>query len=553
MEMKKEKKKSPVSLVWELFSSESREIGVIATYQVGVGILSLTIPIGVQTVVNTIAFTQLMQPVVFISIAVLLGQVMGAVLKVIQVILVEKLQRRVFANISMELAFRLPRMIRQKTARFPEMVNRYFDIMTIQKSISGLVMEGFALGLQMLIGLLLLAFYHPILLAFDVVLIGCILFILFVLGRGAVLTSVEESKHKYLVAAWLEEIASKTVTFSSKSARFFALERANDYVGGYLTARESHFKIVLRQVIGFLSLQALANTALLFVGVWLIIQEQLSIGQLVAAEIVVSTVLHSMARFQKHLESYYDLVAALDKVSTLLELPMEKSGGDISLVKGPALLEIRKVSFLYPTLQKTFGPIHLTIQPGEKIAIHGSNGSGKSTLLDLLYGFKQPTSGAILFNGDDISSLEPEMYRERVGLLRGVEVVNGPIVKNMRLSKPSASLKEIKEVLNRVGILDDIFSLPDGLDTLLSDEESPFSVAQMKRLMLARIILREPSLLLVDEAFDGLDDFTKFQVLDIVLAPGSPWSVLITSQHIEVERRCDRIVNLDMLNSEGEV
>jgi putative ABC transport system ATP-binding protein len=550
MEVSK-KRKSPVALFWELLGSESREIGVIATYQVGFGILSLTIPIGVQTVVNTIAFTQLMQPVIFISMAVLLGQVMGAVLRVVQVILVEKLQRRLFSHIGMELAFRLPRMIRHKNVRFPELVNRFFDIVTIKKSLSSLIMEGFSLALQMLIGLVLLAFYHPILLAFDIVLVACILFILFVLGRGAVKTSVEESKNKYLVAAWLEELSSKRMTFSSKSARFFALERANDFVSGWLSARESHFKIVLRQVIGFLTLQSVANTVLLFVGGWLIIQNQLSIGQLVAAEIVVSSVLYSMVGFQKHLESYYDLVAALDKVDTLMTVPMERTGGDISSIKGPALVEIRSVVYKYPTYSNTFGPINLTIHPGEKIALHGSNGSGKSTLLEILYGFKQPTSGAVLFNGDDISSLEMEMYRERVGFISSIEFVNGPILKNMRLSRPSASLKEIKAVLRKVGVLDRIFALPDGLDTVLSDEGNPFSVTQMKQMMLAKVLLKDPSLILIDEAFDGLDLETKMHVLDIVLAPEAPWSVLMASQHPEVEKRCDKIINLDTLGKEA--
>jgi putative ABC transport system ATP-binding protein len=164
----KKQRSSPLSLIWELFSAESKEIGVIFTYEIGVGILSLTIPIGVQVVVNTVAFTQLVQPVVFLSAAVLLGQLMGAFLRGIQVVLVEKLQRRLFSQIGMELAFRIPRMLRQRYSRFPELVNRFFDIVTIQKSVSSLVIEGFALALQILISLVLLAFYHPMLLAFDV-------------------------------------------------------------------------------------------------------------------------------------------------------------------------------------------------------------------------------------------------------------------------------------------------------------------------------------------------------------------------------------------------
>lgn len=547
----KKPRSSPLSLIWELFSAESKEIGVIFTYEIGVGILSLTIPIGVQVVVNTVAFTQLVQPVVFLSAAVLLGQLMGAFLRGIQVVLVEKLQRRLFSQIGMELAFRIPRMLRQRYSRFPELVNRFFDIVTIQKSVSSLVIEGFALVLQIIISLVLLAFYHPMLLAFDVFLVISILFILFVLGKGALETSIEESKQKYLVAAWLEEISTKSVTFSSRSARFFAMERANDFVGAYLTARESHFRIVFRQVLGFLGLQAIANTVLLFVGVWLIIHDQLSIGQLVAAEIVVSTMLYSLSRFQKHLESFYDLVAAMDKVSNLMDQPMEPSGSDSCSPEGPAELEVRELSYTYPSLKKTFGPVSFTLQSGMRMAVHGSNGSGKSTLIDLLYGFKQPVSGLVLFNKDDIRTLNPEIYREHVALVRGVEIVHGSIIKNMRLGKPSASVKEIKSALLQFGLLEDIMSLPRGIETILTDQGEPLSVAQIKRFMLARAMLGRPELLIIDETLDGLDDRSREQALDIIFDTDAPWSVLITSQHPDVEKRCDEVLNLDLVSNGG--
>lgn len=543
--------KKPFTLLWEFLSSEYRELGVIFTYEIGVGVLSLVIPIGVQTVVNTIAFTQLFQPVVFLAVAVLIGQVVGAILKILQVLIVEKLQQRVFSYVGLELGYRIPRMIRTHDLKYPELVNRFFDVITIQKSISSLFIEGIALVLQMVIGLILLAFYHPFLLAFDIVLVLSILIVLFFFGRGAVESSISESKEKYKFVAWLEEVAEKSVTFSSKSARYYALERANDYIISYLDARQTHFRIVMRQVVGFLSLQAIANASLLILGVWLITKNQLSIGQLVAAEIVVSTVLYSLARTRKHLDSYYDLCAALDKVGSLLDQPLEEMGVETLQCSGPVAIELRNVTYAYPETDRTLGPIDLIIRPGLKLAIHGSNGSGKSTLVDLLFGLKKPSSGVITVDGEDMRRLSLESLRDHVSLLRGVEIVQGSVIKNVKLGRPSASSEEVREVLSKMGLLDEILALPQGLDTELSASGSPLSVSQAKRLMVARIIVNEPSLILIDETLDSLDDETKTLAINALFAKDSPWTAIVTSTHPEIEDKCDAILNLDVVSGGG--
>jgi putative ABC transport system ATP-binding protein len=537
--------RSPLSLVWELFNSEWNVIAVILTYEVGVGVLALTLPIGVQAVVNSIAYIQLVQPVLFLAVAVLAGQIIAAIFRIIQLQIVEKLKQRLFANLGMELSFRLPRMLKDKYLRFPELVNRFFDVITIQKSVSMIVIEGFALLLQMTIGLTLLAFYHPMLLAFDLVLILGIVFILFVLGKGAIASSIYESKCKYQVVAWLEEVAGKSVTFSARSSRYFALQQSNEVIGSYLKARDKHFEVVRRQMVGFLSLQAIANTALLVIGVLLVMANQLSVGQLVAAEIVVSGVLSSFTRFQKHLTGFYDLVAALDKISFLMEQPLEKSGQELPKTIETSGIELKEVSFVFPSLKKTLGPISLTIAPRSRIAIHGSNGSGKSTLVDILYGLRTPSSGGIIFNGLDQRLISPESLREQVGLLRGIEIVNATILDNIKIAKPFAQDSEIQAVLRSIGLLEELLTLPEGLNTILSEVGAPLSIGQLKRLMLARAIIRQPRLLLIDETLDGLDPRSKKIALDIVFDPDAAWSVLITSQHPEVEERCDQVFDLD--------
>jgi putative ABC transport system ATP-binding protein len=264
--------------------------------------------------------------------------------------------------------------------------------------------------------------------------------------------------------------------------------------------------------------------------------------------LVVSGVLYSFSRFQKHLNSFYDLVAALDKISFLMDLPLESGGREINKGEPGLSIEIKDVMYRSRSSQRSIGPLNLSLKPGAKVAVHGSNGSGKSTLVDMLFGLKQPTAGVILFNGSDSRLLAPELLREHVSLLRGVEVVYGTVIKNVKLGCPKADLQRISQVLERVGLLDEILAFPEGLETVLAEDGAPLSVGQTKLLMLARAIVGDPALLLIDQTLDGLDDESKETALNLVFSQSAPWTVLITSQHPEVEERCDRVVNLDLIS-----
>lgn len=544
------KSDSLLAPLFELMASEYRELGVIVTYQVGIGLMTLAIPVGVQAIVNNLAFTQLFQPVLFLAFAILFCQILAGVLRVSQMRVVERVQRRIFAHLGMELAYRLPRMNQRDGARFPEVVNRFFDVITVQKSFAMLAIEGFGLVLQMVIGLVLLAFYHPFLLIFDIGLIFSLLVIVFLLGRGALEKSIEESRWKYRTVEWLEEIAAKSVAFSSKSARFFALQRADQIVDSYLDARQKTFSVILRQMIGFLSLQAVANVTLLSLGVWLVIENQLSIGQLVAAELVVSGVLYSFTRFQKHLTAFYDLIAALDKITYLFDFPLEHEGRGLPLRStGEILIEARDLVY-YPMIGGSpVGPFSLTLKQGAKYAVHGSNGVGKSSLLDMLYGLKEPSSGTLVFNGADARMLSIQLLREHIALIRGIEVVHGSIIKNVRLGYPQASMDQITDALKRVGLLDTVLDFPEGLSTVLTEGGIPLSVGQVKLLLLARAIIGEPRVLLIDQTLDGLDTQSKNTALDLIFSPDAPWSVVITSQDPEVRSRCDAVIELDQVST----
>ena len=534
-------------LLAKLLRAESKEIGIILIYGLGVGLLSLAVPVGVQALVNSVTFGALSQPLLFLILAVFAGLGIAAVFRSIQVLVVEKLQTRFFTYIALELAARLPRVRidRKSGSRFPELVNRFFDVLVVQKSAATLLLEGFALILQTLIGLLLLGFYHPVLLAFDLVLVLAMVGILFGLGRNAVRTCIDESVQKYRVAAWLEEVAAKSFSFRTAESRDFALRRTDELVVDYLQARRTHFSILFRQVVGSLGLQAVASASLLGLGAVLVTRNQLTLGQLVAAEIVVTNVLNSLAKFQKHLEAFYDLAAGLDKIESLMELPLEEEATAFHHNKsGPAALSLKGIKFRYAQSDFSFTELSYEVRAGTRIALQGANGSGKSTLVDLLYGTKTPSSGAILIDGIDYREMGTEELRRHVAVVRGIEIISGTVHQNVCMGRSHISSAEVRAVLNQVGLIDEIQRLPAGMNTILGENGTPLSIAHAQRVMIARAMVGKPRLLVIDESLDALDKSGNRETLDALFEKAAPWTLILCTHDSDVARRCDETLSL---------
>ncbi len=302
--------------------------------------------------------------------------------------------------------------------------------------------------------------------------------------------------------------------------------------------------ILLRQFVFALVLQVAASTTLLALGGFLVIQEQLTLGQLVAAEIVVTLVVASLTKLNKQLESYYDLLAAVDKLGHLLELPLERQTGEAhqARTKGAAL-RIHNVSFAYePGRRLVLDGFELDIQPGERLAIVGPNGAGKSTLVDLLFGTRTPTSGHITIDGTDIRDLRLQSLREHVAIVKGIEIFDGTILENVRMGRDEMAIAEVRRALTAVGLLVDVLDLPEGLNTRLGTGGTPLSLGQCERLMLARAIAGQPRLLILDEVLDDMDREVRSEVMPAIFGKEALWTLVVVSHSQEVAQLCDRQV-----------
>jgi putative ABC transport system ATP-binding protein len=516
----------PLSRLWALLSVETEDIITVTLFAIGVGLLSLATPVAVQALVNTVAWGTAVQPLLVLTILLAGGLALGAGLQLLQTWVVELLRRRLFVRLVSDLAYRLPRVNTDalRGGRGPELVNRFFDLFTLEKAVSTWLGDGLGALITAAVGLAVLAVYHPALLVFDLLLGASVVAVFLGLGRGGINSAVKESKAKYALAAWLEEVARHPVAFKAAGADVLARDRTDALARDFLHARQKHFRVVLRQLAGALGLQVVAAAGLLGVGGWLVIQRQLTLGQLVAAELIVATTVSAFAKSSKLLEAWYDLLAAVDKIGHLTDLPLEPSTEKTTGLKSGPLTATMML------------PGHaVRLAPGERVGVTGPSGAGKSTALEALFGLRHCTAQIDDVPVDDV---DRDLLRSRTALVQGFEVLEATILDNLRFGRPTPSRADAWRILRKVGLGDVVSRLDDGLDAHLSPSGAPLTQAEAQALVVARSLVAKPDLLLVDEAIDGLPD----SVVDAVFDGG--WTAVIVSQSAEVLTRCDRVIDL---------
>lgn len=539
----------------QLLALDRQDITVIVIYGVALGLLSLAVPIAVQSLVNTVAFGSLIQPLVVLTALLAVALIGAAILRALQMRIAEMLQRRLFVRIVMEIGARLPRVSAPalREANGPELLNRFFDVFTTQKSVTALLLGGVDAVLIALVGLLVLAFYHPVLLAFDLVLILGAILVLIPLGRKGTTTSIEESKAKYAVAGWLEEMARHPVSFKSAGGQELAYHQVESLAKGYLEKRDRHFRIVFRQVVGALTIEVVASVALLAMGGLLVIERQLSIGQLVAAELIVTAVVASIAKLGGKVETFYDLVAAVDKLGEILDLPLERSDGEAlpPLPHSAGDLRLREAVVELDSGMES-APISLEVRPGERVSLAGASERQTAGLVDAIFGLNPLTAGIVEVDGHDVRDLSLPELRRRVAVVRDAEIFPGCVLDNLRAGNPDLSSEEAWDALGRVGLAETLKRLPDGLRTPLLRDGAPLSRSQTVALAIARALAGKPSILVLDRSLDRLGPREAARIANCV-SSAHDVSVVLVSDDPAVHQAAKRHIDFSSLvRREGE-
>ncbi len=541
---------SPQRRMLRFLKFEVRDIWSLVIFGFIVGVLDLATPLAVEQMVTTIGFASLTQPLIWLAILLFGILTLSAIIKGLQFFIVEILQRRIFVRIVGDLSERLPRLERAAMDGIhgPEMANRFFDVMTIQKSTASLLVEGLSLVIQTLTGLLLLAIYSPFLLAFDIVLLMAMTVLLYLLGRSAVRTAIEESLVKYRVAHWLQDVIGNPTAFQVHGGCDLVLDRANRLTVEYLDARRKHFIVLMRQTLFALLLYAVSISALLSLGVWLVLSGSLTMGQLVASVSVVVVVVGAFAKIGKSLESFYDLMSAVDKVGHLIDLPTLPPSRSLDAGIGPVEVRFRSLSVQGGGQQTTKIP-DLKIESGQRFAVTGEGECGKSILMQTLCGLRPPASGLAEIGGVDSREVNRFADGSMVSIASDSEIFRGTLTENLSLNRVSVTSAEVRAALQAVELWDEALSLPQGLETMLQSGGYPLSSSQVIRLILARAIASRPRLLVIDGVLDRLPPMMRKRIWERLSDRRQPWTLVLSTYDREILAQCDG--QMELLSSKS--
>lgn len=537
-----------------LLKLDKRDISQIFFYAIFSGLVSLSLPLGIQAIINFIQSGRVSISWIVLVFVVIVGVALVGILSLMQLRITENLQQKLFVRSSFEFGYRLPKIefeeLYNKYA--PELANRFFDTLTIQKGVSKLLIDFSSALLQIIFGIILLSLYHPFFIFFGIFLFALLYFIFKFSYNLGLSTSLKESKYKYKVVSWLQEIARNNFSFRKISNFDFALRKNDELVTEYLNYREKHFGIIKRQYIQLISFKIIITAGLLLIGGYLVLNQKMNIGQFVAAEIIILLVINSVEKIIIGLETLYDVLTSVEKIGQITDLKIEKS--DVinrDYCYSNITLECENLNYRFPDSNDlVLEKINLQISPSEKILLKGNNGSGKTTLIRILCGLLKPSSGSLFINDDTYRKIDLEQYRSQIGtIIIGETPFEGTVLENITFNNPSISQENIKWAIESVKLGDFIKSLPKGLETKIFPEGKQLSSSNSQKILLARNIINKPKILFLEEPFDKMDNQVAEELIDFITSKENNWSILISSKNPYWEQKCNRIITM----SEGKI
>jgi ABC-type bacteriocin/lantibiotic exporter with double-glycine peptidase domain len=533
-----------------LLKLERKDVMQTFYYAIFAGLVSLVLPLGIQAIINLIQGAQVSSSWIVLVVLVTLSVLFTGILQLMQLRIVENLQQKIFTRSSIEFSYRFPKIKMSELYNHypPELANRFFDTITVQKGVAKLLLDMPAALLQILFGLLLLSFYHPFFIIYGILLVLLIYVVFkFTIQRGLV-TSLMESKYKYTVAHWIQEIARSVISFKLSGKTSLALNKNDVIVKKYLDARENHFKILVLQFSQMIGFKVLVTGGLLIIGGLLVLNQQMNIGQFVAAEIIILLVVSSVEKLILSLETMYDVLTSLEKIGQVVDKELEPQEGEMPFEDSECFkISLEKVCYNtqdrdYPILDD----ISFTIEPNTTVFIDGPNGSGKSTLLKIIAGILTPTKGDIYVNDVSLKGIYPNHYRAQVGhILAGETPFEGTIYDNITFGDKNITEQTINRIVEVVGLREFVKNQPKGINTIIYPEGKQIPETISRKILLARAMVKKCSLFILEDPLDQFDEVEANRIIDYLFDENHPWTLIVVGTNERWRKNCDHVIELE--------
>lgn len=527
---------TPLERLYRLLVQDKREVFYVLFFAVLNGAIGLALPLGFQAIINLV-----MGGRPSASWWVLVGVVLAAILfagilQIFQMQITELLQQRIFVRSAIEFSYRIPRLHPKGLIgdHPPELVNRFFDTLTVQKAVPKVLLDASTSILQIFFGLLLLSIYHPLFVVAGAVVVVLVIIIFRTTWKRGLRTSLEESSHKYEVAYWLEQMANAMNTFKLAGRSIWPDLQTKSFTESWLGARKGHFKILILQYAQLVGFRFILTGMLLIFGGILVFENQMSIGQFVAVEIVFLLITNSADKLIKLAEPLFDTVTALEKIAGVLERPLEGTEGrSLNSVEKSWSVEVKMAD----------GQI-IKAEPGERLAILGYSNSGRTRLLRSVAGLDYENMGEVIVGGIQLDHIDLFNYRCALGdNLRQEALFEATLRDNLIVGFEFNQDDDVLEGLKKVGLYSWYEKLPLGLDQMISDDSKYVTHFVSQRLILLRALLRRARILLIHDYLEHCERSLRQRLLDSIFEQEG--TILIASNRKDVIDKCDKVVVLN--------
>lgn len=534
---------NPLKRIAQLVNVHKKEVVSIYLFSMLSGLINLSLPLGVQTIIGLVMGATMVSSIYVLIFLVVLGVFLVGLLQINQMKIIETIQQRVFANYAYTFADTIPRMDLKKMDHYfiPEKVNRFFDTINIQKGFAKLLLDIPIASVQIIFGILLLSLYHPLFILLGVFLLLLLGIIFNLTSKRGISTSIEESNYKYEVVGFFNEMGRTLKSFKFSQGSDLNLEKTNAHTRGYLEARTQHFRVLLFQYKTLIFFKVSLTVLMLTLGTYLLIDQQLNIGEFIAAEIVILMVIGAVEKLITSLDSAYDVITGLEKIASVTESPLEKSGTmELNIQKGLDI-QLSNFSFSFDASKKILESINLHIKPGQKVSIDGPEGSGKSMLLRMLTGNYQDFEGSFQLNHFPIQNYALQDLRKYTGVvLHGQEIFGGSLWENISLGQKEITADLILQKSMELGFDDFLSHFPAGFDTIIEPIGKKTPQTIIKKVLLLRALCGPKKLLLLEEPWAGLETKNKEQLKHYLLNLPADTTVIVVSDDADFNRLTDQ-------------
>ncbi|RYU97253.1 ATP-binding cassette domain-containing protein [Emticicia agri] len=536
----------PFIRIINLLRLDKLDISSLYFYAILSGIIQLVLPLGIQSIINFVMYNTASTSLIVLICLVIFSVFFAGFLQIKQMKLSEKIQQKIFVRYAFAYADTLPKIRPEATEGYymPELTNRFFDTVNLQKGLSKLLLDVPTAFIQILFGILLLSFYHSIFIAFGALLLLIVYLIFRLSSERGLTTSLRESDFKYKVAAWLQEISRTQNTFKNFEYTRLNIQKTDEYTQGYLQNRTNHFGILTTQYWSLVVFKVVLTAAMLIIGCILLLNNLINIGQFIAAEIVIIAIMASVEKLITSIDIVYDVLTAVEKLNKVLQTPTESNGTLILNPKSPLSVEFKKVSFSYTPNNQLLNGISFKVEAGEKALLNKTaSGAGTSTILKLISNNLTEHSGSILINDTPVDNYEMHSFRKNVNYLSGQnEVFNGTLWENITIGNPDVKPETTNELIKKLGFTGFIDEFEKGFATILFTKGAKLPSHLVQEILLLRTFVQPCQLMILDEPFKSLNKAKRQKVADYINS--LPMTVIVASDQEGVLPYFNRIIEI---------